>query len=325
VQRAREQAEEFLRLAEHVHDAACLVEPHRALGTTLFWLGELTAAQDHLAQAVALYSPQQHRSHTFLYGQDPAVASLSHVALALWGLGYPDQALQTSHEALTRAQELAHPFSVAYALCFAGELHQRRREVQAAQERAEAEMALCTEQGFAYYWARARILRGWALAEQGQGAEGIGQMRQGLMAERATGAESHRPYFLALLGRGHGHAGQTEEGLHVLAEALVVVRHTGECVYQAELHRLQGELLLALSADNHAEAEGCFHQALTVARRQQAKSWELRASMSLARLWQRQGKRADARQLLAPIYDWFTEGFDTADLQEAKTLLEELS
>jgi predicted ATPase len=271
-QTARQLVEQFLSLAQRTHDSTLLVEPHRALGTTLFWLGELTAARAHLAQAVALYNPQQRRAHTFLYGQDPAVASLSHAALALWCLGYPDQALQTIHEALTRAREPAHPFTLAYALCFAGELHQLRREVQAAQERTETEIALCTEQGFALYLARTTILRGWALAEQGQWEEGIGQMRQGLIAYRGTGEEVTRPYYLALLAEGHGKAGQVEQGLRVLAEALVVVHNTGVSVYEAELYRLTGELLLALPTEKHAEAATCFQQALAVARRQQAKS-----------------------------------------------------
>jgi predicted ATPase len=324
-QTAQQLAEQFLSLAQRAHDPTLLVEPHRALGTTLFWLGELTAARPHLAQAAALYNPQQRRVHTVLYGQDPAVAALSHAALALWCLGYPDQALQTIHEALTQAREPAHPFTLAYALCFAGELHQLRREVQAAQERAEAEIALCTEQGFALYLARTTILRGWALAKQGQWEEGMGQMHQGLSAYRGTEAEQIRPYCLGLLAETYRDAGQTEEGLAVLAEALAVIHSTGERIYEAELYRLNGELRLRLATDNAAEAETYFRQALDVARSQQAKSLELRATMSLSRLWQQQGKQAEAHALLASIYGWFTEGFDTADLQEAKALLEVLA
>jgi len=324
-QTARQLVEQFLSLAQRTHDPTLLVEPHRALGTTLFWLGELTAARSHLTQAVALYHPHQRRAHTVLYGQDPAVAALAHAALALWCLGYPAQALQTSHEALTRAQEPAHPFTLAYALCFAGEIHQLRREVQAAQERAEAEMALCTEQGFAFYLARTMILRGWALAKQGQWEEGIEQMQQGLIAFRGTGAEQVRPYGLGLLAETYKDAGQPEEGLAVLAEALAVIQRTGERIYEAELYRLQGELRLRIARDNPAEAETSFRQALDIARQQQAKSLELRAAMSLARLWQQQGKRQEAHDLLAPVYGWFTEGFDTADLQEAKALLDALA
>jgi predicted ATPase len=176
------------------------------------------------------------------------------------------------------------------------------------------------------------IFRGWALAQryaesaagQGPGGEGIAQLQQGLAAWRATGAEALRPYYLALLAEALERGGQVEEGLQLLAEALAMAHDTGECRWNAELHRFKGEFLLARPAAQHAEAEACFRQALDIARRQQAKSWELRAAISLSRLWQQQGKCDEARQLLAPIYGWFTEGFDTADLQGAKALLEAL-
>jgi predicted ATPase len=187
------------------------------------------------------------------------------------------------------------------------------------------EIALSGEQGAAQWLARGTILRGWALAWQGQGAEGLAQMCQGLSAFRATGAERTRTYFLALLAEGYRGTGGVKEGLRVLAEALTAAHNSGERYCEAELHRLKGDLLLLQSADQPVEAEACFHQALAIARRQQATSWELRAAMSLSRLWQRQGKWAAAHELLAPIYGWFTEGFDTADLQDAKALLEELS
>ena len=257
-------------------------------------------------------------------GHDPGVCCLSHGACVLWFLGYPDRALQRIHEALTLGQELAHPHSLAIALHFAAELHQLRREGQVAQERAAMEIALSEEQGAVQWLARGTILRGWALAWQGQGAEGLAQMCQGLSAYRATVAEEQRAYFLALLAEGYRGTGEVQEGLRVLAEALAAAHHRGERYCDAELHRLTGELLLLQSTDRHAEAEACFQQAMAVARRQQAKSWELRAATSLARLWQQQGKRAAAYDLLAPVYGWFTEGFDTADLREAKALLEEL-
>jgi predicted ATPase len=185
-------------------------------------------------------------------------------------------------------------------------------------------MALCTEQEFTLYLARGTILQGWAMAAQGQGAAGLAHMRQGLSAYEATGAAVFRPYYLAFLAEAYGQVGQTGEGLTLLDEALAAVHKTGERFCEAELYRLKGELLLVCSAENHGEAEACFQQALTVARQQQARSWELRAATSLSRLWQQQGKQAEAHALLAPIYGWFTEGFDTADLQDAKALLEEL-
>ena len=330
LQTARELGEHLLSLAQQVGDPALLLNAHYALGNTLNYLGELTTAQAHFAQGITLYDRQQHRSHA---GLDPGVACIYYAAVTLWWLGYPDQALQRSHEALTLAQELAHPFSLANALFFAAWLHHLRREWPLTHERAEAVRALATEQGFAQFVAGGTFFRGCALAEwdpapgagQGQAEAGMAQMQQGLAAWRATGAKVLRPYGLALLAKASAQMGQHEAGLALLAEALTVLNDTGERRWEAELYRLKGEILLAHAAGHDAEAEICFRQALDVARRQQAKSWELRAAMSLSRLWQRQGKRTEARELLAPIYGWFTEGFDTADLQEARALLEALS
>ncbi len=323
LQTAQELSGKFLSLAQHVQDPELRLEAHRVLWQTLAWFGEFPLARAYLEQGMALYDAQQHHSHAFLYVRDPGVDCYSYAAWVLWLLGYPDQALQRSTAALTLARELSHPFSLASTLDFAGVLHNFRQEGQATQEQAEAAMALSTEQGFPHWLAMGTILRGWALARPRE--EGTAQIRQGLAAWRAAGAELARPYFLTLLAETCEQGGPAEEGLSILAEALAAVHKTGERFYEAELYRLQGELLLARSTRQTAEAEICLHQALDIARRQQAKSLELRAAMSLSRLWQRQGKRAAARQLLAEIYDWFTEGFDTADLQEAKVLLEELS
>jgi predicted ATPase len=203
-------------------------------------------------------------------------------------------------------------------------VHQFRREVRATQERAEAAISLATEQGFPYWMAVGSLLRGWALVQQGQAQAGMDQMHQGLSAYRATGAEQARSYWLALLAEAQGTMGQPAEGLMTLTEALMLVDTTGERWYESECYRLKGALLLQQNTDNQAEAESCFAQAMAIAQNQQAKSFELRAATSLARLWQRQGKREEAYDLLAPIYGWFTEGFDATDLQEAKVLLEEL-
>jgi TOMM system kinase/cyclase fusion protein len=333
-QTVRELGEQFLTLAQSAQDPVLLLEAHRALGNTAFWLGEVASAQAHLEQSIALYDPQQHRALAFLYGDDPGVNCLSYAACALWSLGYPEQALKRSQEALTLAQELSHPFSLAFALSWATMLHQYRREWQATQERAEAAITLSTDQGIPYFLAQATILRGWTLAEQGQGEEGIAQIRQGMDAWRATGAELRRPYYLALLAETYGKVGQAEEGLTALAEALTVADKTGEWFSKAELYRLKGELTLAQSSvqglassvqNPQSDAEECFHKAIEIARRQSAKSLELRAVMSLSNLWKEQGKKAEARQMLVEIYGWFTEGFDTADLQEAKALLDDLS
>ena len=325
LQTARELGEQLLILAQHVREEELLLVAHHVLGDTLVWLGEFAGARAHLEQGMALYHPQQHGSHAFLYGYDSGVHGLSFGAWALWYLGYPDQALRRIHDALSLAQEVSHPFSLGFALAFAAWLHQLRREGHAAHERAAALIALAIDQGFPFWDSWGTVLRGWALAEQGQCAEGIAQLRQGIAAWRATGAELQLPYYLALLVEAYRKAGQVEEGLRVLAEALAAVHKTGERQHEAELHRLKGALLLAQDGADAHEAECCFRQAMDVACQQQAKSLELRAALSLSRLWQQQGKQAEARELLGPIYGWFTEGFDTADLQEAQALLEELA
>jgi class 3 adenylate cyclase/predicted ATPase len=339
---AHELAEQYLRLAQSVQDPYPLVWAHLLMGMPLFNLGEFVLAQEHLEQGMAFYDPLQHRVLAFRAGADPGTGTLSMGAFALWSLGYPDQALKRHREALTLAQEVSHPLSLANTLANAAWLHVLRREEQEIQERAEALVALCNEQGFAQYLASDPILRGWALAEQGQGEEGIEQIRQGMAAWQATGAELWRPFFLALLADSYGNVGQTEQGLATVIDALVQVEKTGERWYEAELYRLKGQLTLqqfqvpdsrfqqvdnpqSASRNPQLEAEECFLKAIEVARRQQAKSWELQAATSLSRLWQRQGKKNEARQLLGEIYGWFTEGFETKDLQEAKALLEELA
>jgi TOMM system kinase/cyclase fusion protein len=324
LQTAHALGEQLLTLAQQRQDAAMRAAAHRALGVTLFQLGAVAAAHRHFAQGIALYDPQQHRASAFLYGEDTGVVCRSRGAWALWCLGYPEQGLARSQEALTLAQQSAHPFSLGLALTCAAILHQLRREVRAAQECAEAAISLSKEQGFAQWMAYCTILRGWALAQQGQAQEGIEQLTQGLRAFRATGAETSRPYLLTLLVEAYGIIEQQDSGLNLLKEALALVDKTGDRFYEPELYRLKGVLLLQQSSDNHTEAETCFQQAITIACSQQAKSLELRSTTSLARLWQQQGKRQEAYDLLAPIYNWFTEGFDTADLQGAKTLLEEL-
>ena len=324
-QTAREFGQELLRIAQRACNPILLLEAHLTLGATFLWLGEFAAAREHLEKGVSLYDPQQLRSHISIYGLDPAMICLSYAAYAHWYLGYPEQALKSSRAAVASAQELALPFGVAYALDHAAELHQYRREEHTVQEQTSGVIALSTEHGYPLYAARGHMLRGWVLAEKGQTAEGITQIRQGLDDYRATGQRSLQAYFLALLAEAHGRGGQAEEGLTVLAEALDIVHQTGERLHESELYRLKGELLLQHSSADYLEAEASFQQALAVAHQQHAKSWELRAAISLAQLWQQQGKTAEARELLAPVYNWFTEGFDTQDLKDAKALLEALA
>jgi class 3 adenylate cyclase/predicted ATPase len=312
LQTARELGEQMLSLAQHLQDSARLADAHIMLGNALLFLKELGSARTHLEQGIALYNPQQHHSPGLIDSTLDGVFGLSRLAQILWLLGYPDQSLQRCQEALTLAQELSHPIILANALCFAAILHQYRREVRMTYKWAEAALVLSREQGFAFRLAQATILRGWALVEQGQGEAGIAQIRQGLAAQQATGWVPWNASSHALLAEACGKVGQIEEGLRVIED-------------MSEVYQLKGELLLVRSPKHYEEAEACFRQALATARHQQAKSLELRAAMSLSRLWQQQGKCKEAYDLLAPVYGWFTEGFDTADLQEAKALLEELS
>jgi class 3 adenylate cyclase/predicted ATPase len=322
---ARELGETLLRLAQPTDDPALAIIAHYALGSTWLWLGALPAARQHLEAGIALYTPEQRRAPAFRIGLDPGVGCRANAAMTLWLLGYPEQALARLHEALALAHELSHPYSLAWARCWAAFISQFHRDVPAVHEHAEAAVALTTAQGFTEWAAYGTSLRGWALAMQGQAEEGLAQVRQGIAAFRATGAALHVPYLCTLLAEVYDHLGHTEDGLQALAEAHSLVDQHEERYSEAEIHRLRGVILLRQPETSPAEAEAWLQQALDVARRQEAKSLELRAAMSLARLWQQQGKRAEAYELLAPIYGWFTEGFDTADLQEAKALLEELS
>jgi predicted ATPase len=370
--KARTLAEQLLSLAQRQHDPVLLVGAHSALGQTLYYLGEFSLALAHLEQGLALYDPQQQQYQAWAGGH-PGIQCLGYAAWVLWYLGYPDQALKKSQEALTLAKELSHSVSLAAALYAAEVLHHCRREWQIVQELTEALMTLATEQGFAFRVSRGTIFRGRMLVEQGQVEEGAAQIRQGIAADQAIGAEVGRPLWLTLLAEAYGKVGQVDEGLNALAEGLTVAHKTGEGLHEAELYRLRGELTLqklsvvssqlsvpstqhltpSTQAEVEREAEEYFLKAIDIARKQQAKSLELRAATSLARLWQQQAlehgagsteqggrskelgvrsqeqgartKLAEAHHMLSEVYNWFTEGFDTKDLQEAKTLLESLA
>ena len=322
---AREIDETLLRLAQRADDPALTVMAHNALGSTWHFLGALPAARLHLEEAIARCTPDQRRALVFRSGLDLGVRCRIHAALLLWLLGYPEQALARLHEALALTHELPHPHTLASTRCWAAYVYQFCRDVPAVHEQAEAAVALSTEQGFPFWAAAGTILRGWALAMRGQGEEGMAQVRQGITAYRATGAALLVPYYCTVLADVAAHLGDTEDGLQALAEAYALVEQHEERWWEAEITRLRGVLLLRQPETPQAEAEAWLQRALDVARHQEAKSLELRAAMSLARLWQQQGKRTEAHDLLAKVYGWFTEGFDTADLQEAKTLLEALA
>jgi predicted ATPase/DNA-binding winged helix-turn-helix (wHTH) protein len=330
--------EQLLARAHRAHDPTVLLVGHLGHGVVGFLRGEFTVARAHLDQSRALYDPRQHQGllsapAVQAPGPHPMVGCLTFAAYTLWYLGFPDQALRRSQEALHLGHEVSHPYSVAFAGMASAVIHQLRHEIDAAQEQLDAVVSLATAQGFAQFVTTGTILRGWVRVAHGQATEGMAQMHQGLAVYGTMGAEAWRSYYRALLAEGYAAVGHADAGLKVLAEALASADATGTRFYEAELSRLRGELLLSPGAGPGgepatpaaAEAETCFQQALSIARRQQAMALELRAAMSLTRLWQQQGKRAEARQLLAPIYGWFTEGFETADLQEAKGMLDQLS
>jgi len=320
---AQDIAVELLRAAEREGDPAGLVVGHRAAGIGSLWRGELVEARGHLERTLAVYDPQRHRSLASLYAYDPRLAGLAGLSFALFQLGYPEQAIARCCEAVADAERVSHPAGLAYALYHACMLDQVRGDVPLVRQRAAALVALAAEHGFAQWQAAGTAFDGWAIAEQGRALEGTARIRDGLDAYRATGAALFVPYFLALLATTHGVSGRVAEGLRLLVDALDAVNATGERWFEPELHRVQGELL-RLAGRDRGTTEACFLRAAAIARKQGAKLWELRAARSLARLRRDQGRHVEAHDLLAPVYDWFAEGFDTADLRDAKALLDEL-
>jgi predicted ATPase len=343
--------EQFLPVAQRQQDTTLSLVVQAVVGITLLLRGEFARAQAYLDQAFAFYNSEHHRDLAYHVGQDPGLLALGFAAETLWCRGYPDQALERARHALSVAQALAHPLSLANALTAVAHVHQFRREGQDAHTQAEALLTLAREQGLALWLAFGTGLQGWALVERTappgareQREAGLIQLREGVAALLATEAEVWVPLFWGALAQGYGQAGQAQEGLKVIAEALAMVEKNEERWTEAELYRLKGELMLQqnreqgtgnrgqkkdtaprfLMPNAQGEAEACFLKAIDIARKQQAKSLELRAVMSLARLWQSQDKHHEAHNMLSEIYGWFTEGFDTKDLQEAKALLDEL-
>jgi DNA-binding SARP family transcriptional activator/predicted ATPase len=322
---ARELAEEALSLAQQAGDPLLEMLCHWHLGYVLFGLGEYVAARAHLEQAISFYEPQEHHhSLVLVRGVDAGVSALAYDACCLWCLGYPEQASERSQEALALARQLDHALSLADVLCYAGcFFNKMRRDAQALKADAEDLMRLSKGMGFSSFGGTGTCYWGEALFQLGQVQEGIAQIREGLAVRQSIGARCYSSGILGALAKAQAKAGQPGEALATLAEALVFVEETDERHWEAELYRLKAEL--ALMQGDETEAERSLRKAIEVARRQQANSWELRATVSLCRLWQKQGKREEARQLLSEIFGWFTEGFDTPDLKEAKALLDELS
>ena len=323
-------AQQLLTLAEREGGAGLQVEAHLAMGAPLYWRGEFAGARTHFEAALARYEQAQHRNHILLYGRDSRMFGLEYLARTMWSLGYPDQALHRAHETVTWAQELGHAHSLAWALTSSLWIRLYRREWREAREPIEEALAFATDHGFSVWVAHGMVNRGWMLVQQGQLHAGITELEQGLSGLRTTGTIVFEPFSYVPLIEAYGKSGQFDKGLQTISEALHFADRHDNRVLEAEIHRLKGELLLAqeggrLSAEHVRgktdEAEACFLKAIDIARKQQAKSWELRATTSLARLWQQQGKKAEAHKLLSDVYNWFTEGFDTKDLQEAKALL----
>ncbi|MCB0193098.1 MAG: AAA family ATPase [Anaerolineae bacterium] len=319
-----ELAEQAVRIAEQVRGPGPLSWAHFSIVMVLLSKGEPARAYTHVEQGLLWCDPKLQPDQISQYGLELKPQILNFGAVAQWILGFPERALRMVGEALALAEELSHPLTLAATLhdgfCL---IHVLRREAQRVEKQAETLITLSTEYGFPYYLGWGTVCKGWALASRGETTEGIRLLRQGISSLQAIDVRMMSSLYLALLAEAHWVAGESQAGLEVVTEALAEVARPGDCVFEAELYRLKGALLL--KAEATAEAEACFRQAIEVARQQEAKSLELRATVSLTRLWQSQGKGVEARPLLAELYDRFTEGFDTVDLREAKTLLAALS
>ena len=341
--RAHTLGEQCLSLAQQKNDPALLLEGSMLLGSILLWRGDLRLARTYLEQGLTLYDRQQHHAHAFVYGQDPGVVCSANMSYVLWLLGYPDRAREKCHEAYALAQELEHPYSLGFALNWAAMLAQLCLDRQGVHTWSETATVLAEKHGFAHLLGVVRVLSGWALVEQEKREDGIAVMQVGLVAAQNRQAILMQPYVYALLAEALGKTGQLEEGLRCVAEGLDLVEKTGERWWEAELYRVKGELVLEEMKTSQkskacpeqsrrskrqmskvGKAEECFWQAIEIARSQQAKSLELRAVIRLSRVWQTQGKKAEARQVLEECSGWFTEGFGTVDLQQAQSLLVEL-
>jgi predicted ATPase/class 3 adenylate cyclase len=319
--------EQVLQLGAATNDDRLLLQGNMEVGWSHFFLGELEQAREHLERVLALYDHERHSSHAFTYGDNPATSARCALACVLWLLGYPDQALRCSEENLAILRSLIqHPYSVAFGFTLAAFLQQYLGNPPAARARAEEAVAISEAHGLAFVGAMASMFVGWARTREDELDEGMAQMRRGLADQVATGAELARPYWLWLLAEVCQRTGAAREGLALLDDADATVEHTHDRYWEAEIHRLRGRLLLATAEPTApASAEACYRRALEVARRQGARSLELRAAVSLSRLWQAADRHDEARELLAPVYERFTEGLDHPELREAAALLDELS
>ncbi len=321
---ARELAEEFLELAGPQDDSLLFAVGHWLLAYPAWWQGDFIEVRDHSRRCLTFYRRDQHRTCIAAYGQDPGTVAGYLDALADWVLGYPSEAVRAMKRTVAHARSIGHPFAVSLALLFSAQLSQLRREPRPAQDLADEALALSAEHSLDALELWCLLPRGWAVAQQGDVPAGLADIREAMERRRTMGMGAVWPWYLALAAEAYGALHRHDEGLAALDEAVQWVDGNDEHLYEAEVYRIRGELLLAQDASQTAEAEQCFQRALAIARDQQAKSWELRAATSLGRLWRATGRGDDARELLLPVYTWFTEGHDTADLQDAKALLNDL-
>jgi predicted ATPase len=317
-------AAEFLALAKKQGGAVPLMVGHRLMGTSLQCTGDIAESRAHYDRALALYDPAEHRELATRFGQDIGVVVLSYRAWTLWLLGYPRAALADAGRALAVAREVAQAPTLMYALAHAARTYTWARDYPTARALAEELAALAEEKGARAWKAFSMMHRGSLLAAAGEHAKAAHMIAAGLEAWASTGSTLWMPCYLESLAKAHAELGQLDDARARIGEALAAVEATGATWCEAEIRRVAGEIALMSPAPDAAVAQACFERALATARRQQAKAWELRAAMSLARLWRAEGKARQAHDLLAPVCGWFTDGCDTRDLQEAKALLDTL-
>lgn len=336
LQTARELGEQCLVMAKQQDNAVLEVEAHRALGATLYYLGKFKMARAHIEAGLSRYNPHQHPVNAFFhYLADPGMTLHAYAAPLIWGLGYPEQAVAQLQASQKMGEERPHPFSQAVSLHFGALLYQQRQDIEKVNSYATELIAICREHAFIVWEPSGKIMKGWALQQNSDGIheEGIALIQEGIEEWESNRSSVFRPVYLGMLAEAYGKAGMVQEGLQAIETALEAVAESGECTNEAELYRLQGELLLKSSSDVHTDctstveskAENCFRNALNIARQQGAKSWELRTAISLSKLIIEQKRHDEAYNLLKPTYEWFTEGFETVDMSEARSLLQFLA
>jgi predicted ATPase len=316
---------QFLTLAERQGTTVPLMIGHRMMGASLLCTGDIAQSRAHLDRAVALYDPAEHRPLSTRFGQDARMSALCWRSLALWLLGYPEAALTDADQALRGAREMSQAVTLIFAQVYASVIHICCGIYDAANAQLDEVGALADEKGILFWNILAKLEKGWTFSLTGKASDAVHMITAGIARFTSTGSTVWMPLHLSYLAGAYRDLGQLDDAWHSIGEAMTTVDTTKERWWEAEVHRIAGEIALKSPEPDEVKAEAYFERALTIARQQQAKSWELRAAMSTALLWRDQGKRDEARDLLAPVYGWFTEGFDTLDLREAKALLDELA